>query len=40
MIRNEDEKFALANVKKLTGLKGRWDVIHETTNHCFRCCTQ
>jgi dihydrofolate synthase / folylpolyglutamate synthase len=26
-IKNEVEKFALANVKKLTGLQGRWDVI-------------
>lgn len=28
-IRNEDEKYALANVKKLTGLFGRWDVLSE-----------
>jgi dihydrofolate synthase/folylpolyglutamate synthase len=28
-IKNEVEKFALANVKKLTGLQGRWDVIAE-----------
>ena len=28
-IKNEDEKFALANTKKLTGLFGRWDVISE-----------
>jgi dihydrofolate synthase / folylpolyglutamate synthase len=28
-ISNEAEKFALANVKKLTGLRGRWDVISE-----------
>ena len=28
-IKNEDEKTALANVKKLTGLYGRWDVIGE-----------
>ena len=28
-IKNEDEKFALANVKKLTGLYGRWDVLSE-----------
>jgi dihydrofolate synthase/folylpolyglutamate synthase len=28
-IKNEDEKSALANVKKLTGLYGRWDVISE-----------
>jgi dihydrofolate synthase/folylpolyglutamate synthase len=26
-IKNEDEKFALANTKKLTALYGRWDVI-------------
>ncbi len=26
-IKNVDEKFALANTKKLTGLHGRWDVI-------------
>ena len=26
-IKNETEKFALANTKKLTGLHGRWDVI-------------
>lgn len=26
-IKNEDEKLALKNVKKLTGLYGRWDVI-------------
>ena len=26
-IKNEAEKFALANTKKLTGLHGRWDVI-------------
>ena len=30
IIKNEVEKFALANVKKLTGLQGRWDVIAET----------
>ena len=29
LINNEAEKFALANVKKLTGLQGRWDVISE-----------
>jgi len=29
LIPNEAEKFALANVKKLTGLQGRWDVISE-----------
>jgi dihydrofolate synthase/folylpolyglutamate synthase len=28
-IKNEAEKFALAHVKKLTGLQGRWDVIAE-----------
>jgi dihydrofolate synthase / folylpolyglutamate synthase len=28
-IKNEFEKFALANTKKLTGLHGRWDVIAE-----------
>jgi dihydrofolate synthase / folylpolyglutamate synthase len=28
-IKNESEKFALANTKKLTGLHGRWDVIAE-----------
>jgi dihydrofolate synthase / folylpolyglutamate synthase len=28
-IKNKDEKFALANTKKLTGLHGRWDVIAE-----------
>jgi dihydrofolate synthase / folylpolyglutamate synthase len=28
-IKNKDEKFALANVKKLTGLHGRWEVIAE-----------
>jgi dihydrofolate synthase / folylpolyglutamate synthase len=28
-IKNADEKFALANTKKLTGLFGRWDVIEE-----------
>ncbi|MEP7238582.1 MAG: bifunctional folylpolyglutamate synthase/dihydrofolate synthase, partial [Ferruginibacter sp.] len=28
-ISNEAEKYALANVKKLTGLYGRWDVISE-----------
>ena len=28
-IHNAAEKFALANVKKLTGLQGRWDVISE-----------
>ncbi len=28
-IKNEDEKTALKNVKPLTGLHGRWDVIHE-----------
>jgi dihydrofolate synthase/folylpolyglutamate synthase len=28
-IKNEDEKFALANAKKITGLYGRWDVIEE-----------
>jgi len=28
-ITNEAEKFALANVKKLTGLHGRWDVLQE-----------
>jgi dihydrofolate synthase/folylpolyglutamate synthase len=26
-IKNEDEKIALANTKKITGLHGRWDVI-------------
>jgi dihydrofolate synthase / folylpolyglutamate synthase len=29
VIKNEAEKFALANTKKLTGLHGRWDVIAE-----------
>lgn len=29
LINNEVKKFALANVKKLTGLQGRWDVISE-----------
>jgi dihydrofolate synthase/folylpolyglutamate synthase len=29
VIKNEAEKFALANTKKLTGLHGRWDVITE-----------
>ena len=28
-IKNIDEKFALANTKKITGLHGRWDVIAE-----------
>ncbi len=28
-IKNEAEKFALANTKKLTGIYGRWDVIGE-----------
>ena len=28
-ISNKSEKYALANVKKLTGLHGRWDVIEE-----------
>ena len=28
-IKNEDEKNALKHVKTLTGLDGRWDVIHE-----------
>jgi dihydrofolate synthase/folylpolyglutamate synthase len=28
-ITNEAEKYGYANVKKLTGLHGRWDVIHE-----------
>ncbi len=28
-IKNEAEKYALGNVKKLTGLSGRWDVISE-----------
>ncbi len=28
-IKNETEKYALGNVKKLTGLYGRWDVISE-----------
>ncbi len=28
-IKNEDEKYALKHVKKLTGLGGRWDVISE-----------
>ena len=28
-IKNETEKFALANTKKLTGLHGRWDIIQE-----------
>ncbi len=28
-IKNETEKFALANTKKITGLHGRWDVIAE-----------
>ena len=28
-IKNEVEKFALANTKKITGLHGRWDVIAE-----------
>lgn len=27
VIKNEDEKYALSHVKKLTGLYGRWDVI-------------
>lgn len=26
-ISNENEKYALANVKKLTGMRGRWDVV-------------
>jgi len=26
-ISNENEKYALANVKKLTGMRGRWDVL-------------
>ncbi len=30
MIPNEAEKYALANVKKITGLLGRWDVIAES----------
>ncbi|MEO6732197.1 MAG: Mur ligase family protein, partial [Ferruginibacter sp.] len=30
VIKNKIEKFALANVKKLTGLQGRWDVISES----------
>jgi dihydrofolate synthase/folylpolyglutamate synthase len=29
IIKNEAEKFALANTKKITGLHGRWDVIAE-----------
>ncbi len=29
VIKNETEKFALANTKKITGLHGRWDVIAE-----------
>jgi dihydrofolate synthase / folylpolyglutamate synthase len=29
VIKNEAEKFGLANTKKLTGLHGRWDVIAE-----------
>ncbi len=29
-IKNADEKFALKNVKKLTGLAGRWDVLAES----------
>jgi len=29
-VKNEDEKFAYANTKKLTGLFGRWDVIRES----------
>jgi dihydrofolate synthase / folylpolyglutamate synthase len=29
VIKNEAEKFALAHVKKLTGLRGRWEVIGE-----------
>ncbi len=29
LISNKAEKFALANVKKLTGLQGRWEVISE-----------
>ena len=29
-IKNEDEKTALKTVKALTGLHGRWDVIHES----------
>jgi len=29
-IKNDDEKFAYANTKKLTGLFGRWDVISES----------
>ncbi len=29
VIKNEDEKNALKHVKTLTGLHGRWDVIHE-----------
>ncbi len=30
IIKTEDEKFALANTKKLTGLHGRWDVIADS----------
>ncbi len=30
IIKNEDEKFALANTKKINGLQGRWQVIQET----------
>lgn len=29
LIPDEAEKFALANVKKITGLQGRWDVVSE-----------
>ena len=29
LIKNEAEKFALANTKKITGLHGRWDVIND-----------
>ncbi len=29
LISNEAEKYALANVKKLTGFRGRWDVIEK-----------
>ena len=30
LIKKEDTQFALANIKTLTGLHGRWDVISET----------
>jgi dihydrofolate synthase/folylpolyglutamate synthase len=31
-ISNENEKHALANVKKLTGMRGRWDVVGHSPN--------